>query len=75
VNLALYSEQFDNAPWMRSGGTVLANQAIAPDGKQTADKFTENTSGAPNSKKAPPPPPTSRPHHKPLQRHGLTMTL
>ena len=39
VNLALYSEQFDNAAWVKSRTTVLANQAIAPDGKQTADKL------------------------------------
>jgi surface protein len=38
VNEVLYSEQFDNASWSKaSGSTVLANQAIAPDGKQTAD--------------------------------------
>ena len=44
VNLALYSEQFDQ--WTQSGGaTVSANQAIAPDGKQTADRidFTAST--------------------------------
>ena len=37
VNLALYSEQFDNAAWGKINATVSANQAVAPDGKQTAD--------------------------------------
>jgi surface protein len=41
VNLALYSEQFDNAAWTKTGSTLLANQAIAPDGKQTADSMIE----------------------------------
>ena len=42
VNLALYSEQFDNAAWVKSNATVKANQIVAPDGKQTADKIEEN---------------------------------
>jgi hypothetical protein len=44
VNLALYSEEFDNAAWnKRNGATATANQAIAPDGKQTADKIVFST--------------------------------
>ena len=39
VNLALYSEQFDNAYWPKAAVWIDANQAIAPDGKQTADKM------------------------------------
>ena len=43
VNLALYSEQFDNASWTTTSNTGSvtrsANQAVAPDGKQTADKL------------------------------------
>jgi hypothetical protein len=39
VNLALYSEQFDNAVWTKSGADIAANQIIAPDGKQTADEI------------------------------------
>ena len=39
VNLALYSEQFDQ--WTNVNTTDLANQIIAPDGKQTADKIEE----------------------------------
>jgi len=51
VNLALYSEQFDNAYWVPlSAGTgsapiKQANQAIAPDGKQTADKVVFDLNG------------------------------
>ena len=41
VNQALYSEQFDNAAWTKSGVTVLANQIASPDGKQTADLMLE----------------------------------
>ena len=37
-NLALFSEEFDNAVWTKSGGsTVTANQAISPDGTMNAD--------------------------------------
>jgi len=40
VNLQVYSEQFDNAAWTKRNSLVVeANQAIAPDGKQTADKI------------------------------------
>jgi hypothetical protein len=41
VNLALYSEQFDNAYWNATGGTVSANNATSPDGTLDADTFTE----------------------------------
>jgi hypothetical protein len=44
TNLALYSEQFDNVAWTKSGVTVTANQAISPDGYQNADKVTNATS-------------------------------
>jgi hypothetical protein len=41
TNLALYSEQFDNAVWAGTVGvTKLANQAIAPDGTNTMDLIT-----------------------------------
>jgi hypothetical protein len=45
VNLALYSEQFDNAWWSKIDSTVTANQAIAPDGKQTADLISYGVGG------------------------------
>ena len=46
VNLALYSEQFDNAAWAKSGATVKANQEVSPDGKQTAESLIESTSSS-----------------------------
>ena len=42
VNLALYSEQFDQ--WSKTNSTVSANQINSPDGKQTADYFIPNAS-------------------------------
>lgn len=40
TNLALYSEQFDNAAWSKSAdGTMTANQAVSPDGYQNADRW------------------------------------
>ena len=42
TNLCLYSEQFDNAAWTKTSGTVTANQAISPDGTQNADKCVGN---------------------------------
>ena len=44
ANLLLWSEQFDNAAWSKTGLSVTENDAIAPDGASTADKLT-NTSG------------------------------
>jgi hypothetical protein len=43
-NLVNYSEQFDNAYWDKSLGTITANATTAPDGTLTADLFTK-TSG------------------------------
>ena len=40
TNLALYSEQFDNAAWTKSAVTITANATAAPDGTSTADKLT-----------------------------------
>lgn len=44
TNLLTYSEQFDNAAWVKTGATVTANTAVAPDGTLTADKLVEDTS-------------------------------
>jgi len=56
VNLALYSEQFNGPSWsLRVRVIVSDNQAIAPDGKQTADKFiptVDNDSHVLNQAKA-----------------------
>ena len=38
VNLLLYSEQFDNAGWSKTNGTITANATTAPDGTVTGDK-------------------------------------
>jgi hypothetical protein len=39
TNIALYSEQFDNAAWSKLGASVTANAATSPDGALTADKM------------------------------------
>jgi len=44
TNLLTYSEDFDNAAWIKSDITISANAVTAPDGTQTADKLVENTS-------------------------------
>ena len=41
TNLALYSEQFDNAYWTKLGATITANATTSPDGTQNADKLVE----------------------------------
>jgi hypothetical protein len=41
-NLALRSEEFDNANWVKVESTVTANSAISPSGTLTADTFTAN---------------------------------
>lgn len=38
-NLFARSEEFDNSFWARVGGTITANDVIAPDGTLTADRF------------------------------------
>jgi hypothetical protein len=44
TNLALYSEQFDNAiHWAKTRATVTANSIISPDGTQNADLLTDTT--------------------------------
>ena len=37
-----YSEQFDNAAWTKSAGTISANAYTAPDGTTTADKIVKD---------------------------------
>ena len=43
TNLALYSEQFDDASWTKARATITANATTSPDGTTNADKFIENT--------------------------------
>jgi hypothetical protein len=40
-----YAEQFDNAAWSKGNLTVTANQAISPDGSQTADLLQLTSAG------------------------------
>jgi hypothetical protein len=39
TNLALYSEQFDNAYWPKLNSTITANSLTSPDGTVNADKL------------------------------------
>lgn len=43
TNIALYSEQFDNADWTKSEVTISANSITSPDGTQNADAVIEST--------------------------------
>jgi hypothetical protein len=43
VNLALYSEQFDNAVYIKVRSSITANATTSPDGTATADKLVEDT--------------------------------
>jgi hypothetical protein len=43
TNVVTYSEQFNNAAWIKLNGTVTANTAVSPDGYTNADKFVPNT--------------------------------
>lgn len=45
TNLLTYSEQFDNAAWVKSNSTVTANAGAAPNGTATADLLYPNSSG------------------------------
>jgi hypothetical protein len=42
-NLALYSENFDNAGWTKTNTTITANASISPDGYVNADKLIANS--------------------------------
>jgi hypothetical protein len=43
TNLALWSQQFDDASWLKSNATVTANATISPSGIQNADKLFEDS--------------------------------
>jgi len=45
-NRFIRSEEFDNATWGKENITVSSNQAISPDGSQTADAIFETTSNS-----------------------------
>ncbi len=44
TNLLTYSENFDDASWLKSRSSVTSNTTTAPDGTLTADTFIEDTS-------------------------------
>ena len=47
TNLITYSEQFNDASWVKLNATVTANYSVSPDGTQNADRIqftTSNTS-------------------------------
>jgi len=46
TNLALRSEEFDNASWSKSSSTITANTAISPDGTQNADAIVDTATNA-----------------------------
>lgn len=39
-NLLLWTEDFDNAAWSKTAATVTGNNAVGPDGRNTADTLT-----------------------------------
>lgn len=43
TNLALYSEQFDNAAWTKDNSSITVNTIVSPDGSLDGDKLYENT--------------------------------
>lgn len=45
-NLFTYSQDFDNAAWIKSSATVTANSVAAPDGTFTADKLVETAANS-----------------------------
>ena len=55
TNVALYSEQLDNASWVKSGSgvgvtpVVTANDGISPDGNQNADRIDLSLNGGTSS--------------------------
>jgi hypothetical protein len=46
TNLALYSEQFDNAGWAKENTTVVANSATSPDGTVNADSLVDDATNS-----------------------------
>jgi hypothetical protein len=46
TNIALRSEEFDNAAWTKTRSSVSANATTAPDGTATADKIVEDSTAS-----------------------------
>lgn len=47
TNLVTFSEQFDNAIWVKNNATVSANASISPDGSINMDRLTSNGASFP----------------------------
>jgi hypothetical protein len=47
-NLVTYSQEFDNASWLKYQASVTANSVTAPDGTTTADTLTSTVTGTVN---------------------------
>lgn len=47
-NICLQTQTFDSGTWSKTRSSILANQAIAPDGTLTADAFREDSTAANN---------------------------
>jgi hypothetical protein len=45
-NLLTYSEQFDNAAWVKQNGTITPNTIASPSGVSSADTFTDNSTNS-----------------------------
>lgn len=52
TNSLIYSEQFDNSYWSKTGVSIIANDTIAPDGTMTADRATNLFTGQKNIQKS-----------------------
>ena len=46
TNLLTYSQQFEDAFWVKTAAAVSANTTVAPDGTTTADTLTEDATAA-----------------------------
>jgi hypothetical protein len=44
TNLATYSDQFDNAAWVKTRSSITPNTIVSPDGTLNGDKLIEDTS-------------------------------
>jgi hypothetical protein len=49
TNLLTYSEQFNDAVWLKSNSSITANTVVAPDGTLTGDKLVANTTNTVHS--------------------------
>jgi hypothetical protein len=46
VNLLTFTQEFDNAGWVKTNATIAANSIAAPDGTNTADTITAGAANA-----------------------------